>query len=79
MKNITLFLLIAFGYHTIGFTQDTEKVKGDRNVTIKQTYVDAFNTVIIGEDFEVELYIIVNLQLKLKLMITYINTSRLKW
>ena len=56
MKNITLFLLIAFGYHTIGFTQDTEKVKGDRNVTIKQTYVDAFNTVIIGEDFEVELY-----------------------
>lgn len=56
MKNITLFLLLAFGFHTIGYTQDTEKVKGDRNVTIKQTYVDAFNSIIVGEDFEVELY-----------------------
>jgi len=56
MKNITLFLFIAFGYNTIGFTQDTEKVKGDRNVTIKQTYVDPFNRIIVGEDFEVELY-----------------------
>lgn len=56
MKNITLFLLVTFGYHTLGFTQDTEKVKGDRNVTIKQTYVDPFNTIIVGEDFEIELY-----------------------
>jgi hypothetical protein len=56
MKNITLFLLITFGFNTIGFTQDTEKVKGDRNVTIKQTYVDPFNTIVVGEDFEVELY-----------------------
>ncbi|WP_084205882.1 GIN domain-containing protein [Psychroserpens mesophilus] len=56
MKNITLFLLITFGLNTIGFTQDTEKVKGDRNVTIKQTYVDPFNTIVVGEDFEIELY-----------------------
>lgn len=56
MKNSTLFLLIAFVCSIVGFAQDTEKVKGDRNVTIKQTYVDAFNTIVIGEDFEVELY-----------------------
>jgi len=56
MKKITLFLLITFGYSIIGFAQDSDKVKGDRNVTIKQTYVDAFNTIVVGEDFEVELY-----------------------
>ncbi|WP_323788651.1 GIN domain-containing protein [Psychroserpens sp.] len=56
MKKITLFLLITLGFCSVGISQDDDKVKGDRNVTIKQTYVDNFNTIIIGEDFEVELY-----------------------
>jgi len=56
MKKFTLFLLITLGYSTVGFSQDDNKVKGDRNVTIKQTYVDQFNTIVVGEDFEVELY-----------------------
>ena len=56
MKKITLFLLITLTYGAVGFSQDDDKVKGDRNVTIKQTYVDAFNTIVVGEDFEVELY-----------------------
>lgn len=56
MKNSTLFFLIAFGSGIFGFAQESEKIKGDRNVTIKQTYVDPFNTIKVGEDFEVELY-----------------------
>lgn len=56
MKKFTLFLLITLAYGTVGFSQDDDKVKGDRNVTIKQTYVDNFTTIIVGEDFEVELY-----------------------
>lgn len=56
MKKITLFLLITLGVNFIGLSQDSVKVKGDRNVTIKQTYIDVFNTIIVGEDFEVELY-----------------------
>jgi len=56
MKKIALFLLIALSFSIVGFSQDTEKVKGDRNVTIKQTYVDDFNSIVVGEDFEVELY-----------------------
>lgn len=56
MKNITLFLLIVLGYSAFGFGQDSEKVKGDRNLTIKQTYVDEFKTLTIGEDFKVELF-----------------------
>lgn len=56
MKKITLFLLIAFSFSITASSQDTEKIKGDRNVTIKQTYVDEFNSIMVGEDFEVELY-----------------------
>ncbi|WP_299226231.1 DUF2807 domain-containing protein [uncultured Psychroserpens sp.] len=56
MKNLTLFLLFTLGCNLAGFTQDSDKVKGDRNVTIKQTYLDAFNTIIVGEDFEIELF-----------------------
>jgi len=32
-----------------------EKIKGDRNVTIKQTYIDDFNTIVINGDFSVEI------------------------
>ncbi|WP_299334127.1 DUF2807 domain-containing protein [uncultured Psychroserpens sp.] len=56
MKNITLFLLIVLGYSVAGLAQDNEKVKGDRNLTIKQTYVDGFEKIIVGEDFKVELF-----------------------
>lgn len=56
MKKIALFLIITLSFCVFGFSQDTDKIKGDRNVTIKQTYIDDFNTIIVGEDFEVELY-----------------------
>lgn len=56
MKNITLFLLLVLGYTVSGFAQDAEKVKGDRNLTIKQTYVDDFKKIVVGEDFQVELF-----------------------
>jgi hypothetical protein len=35
--------------------QDDDKVKGDRNVTIKQTYIDPFQKIVVGENFEVEI------------------------
>jgi len=56
MKNITLLLLIVLGYSALGFSQSAEKIKGDKNLTIKQTYVDDFKKIIVGEDFEVELF-----------------------
>lgn len=56
MKHITLFLCIILGYPTTSFAQDAEKIKGDRNLTIKQTYVDDFNRIVLGGDFEVELF-----------------------
>ena len=56
MKNFVLLLCIVFGMTSNGFAQETEKIKGDRNLTINQTYVDGFKKLVIGEDFQVELY-----------------------
>ena len=35
MKNLTVFLWILLGYTATGFAQDAEKIKVDRNLTIK--------------------------------------------
>src|SRR5690606_18352534 len=49
----TLFLIVV----CVSFSsaQDDEKIKGNRNVTIKQTYIDPFTKIIVGEDFSVEI------------------------
>lgn len=54
MKQILLILVLVFGVNTIVNAQD-EKIKGDRNVTIKQTYIDPFETIIVDGDFEIEI------------------------
>ena len=51
---IALVFCISFTYNASA--QDDEKVKGDRNVTIKQTYIDPFNKIVVGEDFYVEVF-----------------------
>lgn len=37
------------------FAQNDTKIKGDRNVTIKQTFIDDFNSLVINGDFPVEI------------------------
>lgn len=32
-----------------------EKIKGDRNVTVRQTYIDDFETIVVDGDFDVEI------------------------
>ena len=54
MNKIIIALLFFLGFTLMASAQDDDKVKGDRNVTIKQTYVDPFNTIVVGEDFYVE-------------------------
>ena len=54
MKHVLLtFLLITNGLF-LSQAQD-DKVKGDRNVTIKQTYVNDFSQLVLNDDFEVDL------------------------
>ncbi|MBU2929474.1 DUF2807 domain-containing protein [Winogradskyella psychrotolerans] len=35
--------------------QSNDKIKGDRNVTIKQTFVDNFNSIVVDGDFSIEI------------------------
>lgn len=52
-------LILLFGFFlcaSFAMAQDLEKIKGDRELSIEQTYVDEFSKIIVGEDFEVELY-----------------------
>ncbi|TXE19949.1 DUF2807 domain-containing protein [Psychroserpens burtonensis] len=56
MKNSTLILLLVFGFGTYSFAQELEKIKGDRNLTIEQTYIDGFKTIVVAEDFNIELF-----------------------
>ncbi|RXJ44393.1 GIN domain-containing protein [Gelidibacter gilvus] len=55
MNKIIFAFLLALVSTTFISAQVDEKIKGDRNVTIKQTYVDPFNSIVVGEDFTVEI------------------------
>lgn len=53
MKKILLILVLMIVASPTILAQ--EKIKGDRNVTIKQTYLDKFNTIIVGGDLSIEI------------------------
>lgn len=55
MNKFILALVLLLTPMVYVAAQSDEKVKGDRNVTIKQTYIDPFNKIVVGEDFTVEI------------------------
>ncbi|OUR92333.1 DUF2807 domain-containing protein [Flavobacteriales bacterium 34_180_T64] len=55
MNKIIFVLLISIGCCTYVSAQEDDKIKGNRNVTIKQTYVNSFNSIVVGENFSVEI------------------------
>ncbi len=55
MNKIILTFLLVFTCISFTSAQDDDKIKGDRNVTIKQTYIDPFSKIVVGEDFAVEI------------------------
>ena len=54
MKKLLLILLLMIIATPIISAQSDEKIKGDRNVTIKQTFIDNFHSIIIDGDFSIE-------------------------
>lgn len=51
-----LHLLILTCLITVsGFSQSTEKIKGSRNVTTQTTEIDAFNRLVIGDNFKINI------------------------
>ena len=55
MNRGILILFISCALPFLSSGQDREKIKGSRDVTIEQTYVDGFNKIIVGEEFSVEI------------------------
>lgn len=53
MKKILLILVALIVAAPAVIAQ--EKIKGDRNVTIKQTYIDDFHTIVVNGDFSIEI------------------------
>jgi len=53
MKKIVLILLMVMVALPSSVAQ--QKIMGDRNVTIKQTYVDDFHTLVVNGDFSIEI------------------------
>ncbi|WP_282044068.1 GIN domain-containing protein [Winogradskyella flava] len=53
MKKILLILALMMLAPTSIIAQ--EKIKGDRNVTIKQTFIDDFESLVVNGDFSVEI------------------------
>lgn len=55
MKKSLLLLLMTLVCSPVLMSQALEKIKGDRNVTIKQTYIDDFDHIIVDGDLSVEI------------------------
>ncbi|WP_400078162.1 GIN domain-containing protein [Winogradskyella sp. R77965] len=53
MKKILLVLVLMMVTAPAIIAQ--EKIKGDRNVTIRQTYIDDFETIVVDGDFSIEI------------------------
>ncbi len=52
-KSILLFVLVSLNLGL--WAQSSDKIKGNRNVTIKQTYIDDFESISLGDDFNIDL------------------------
>jgi hypothetical protein len=54
VRNLIL-LVFAFGCISMTSAQKKEKIKGDRNVTVKETPIDAFNKIVVNDKFKVDI------------------------
>jgi Putative auto-transporter adhesin, head GIN domain len=55
MRKKALIIAIITLLSASGFCQQKEKIKGDRNVTPRETKVNSFNSIIVGENFKVDI------------------------
>lgn len=55
MKTYFLALVVVLVAFTTGHSQNPDKIKGNRLVSIVNTEIDAFHTIALDEDFEIDL------------------------
>lgn len=53
-KSFSVLFFVLLSYSLCN-AQSSEKIKGNRNVTIQQTNIESFHTIALDEDFEVEI------------------------
>ena len=54
LKN-ALLIVCTVGCIATSFSQKKERIKGDRNVTSKESNINSFNRIIVGEDFKIDI------------------------
>lgn len=54
LKKALLIFLLTFFVTNVN-SQRKERVKGDKNVTIKETKINSFNRIVVGENFKVDI------------------------
>jgi len=54
LKN-ALLIIFVISCFTTSFSQNKDKIKGDRNVTSRETKINSFNRIIVGEDFKIDI------------------------
>ena len=52
---LTLILCLGLSCFTVTMAQNKEKIKGNRDVTIKQSYIDPFEKIVVTGDFAIEI------------------------
>ena len=55
MKKTLIILFFGILSFSLCSAQNTEKIKGNRNVTILQTNIEPYHTIALDEDFEIEI------------------------
>lgn len=55
MVRKVLLISILSLFVSVSFAQKKEKIKGDRNVTSKETNINSFNRIVVGEKFKIDL------------------------
>ncbi|PWH83268.1 DUF2807 domain-containing protein [Algibacter marinivivus] len=60
MKKSLAFLFFGLLSFSLCNAQSSEKIKGNRNVTIQQTNIESYHTIALDEDFEIEIIYDIN-------------------
>ena len=55
MIKLIITLLLSTLFCVTVMAQSTEKVKGNKNVSIQKTEINSFHTIIVSEDFEIDI------------------------
>ena len=78
MKTKHALLTVCLSFFVMATYCQQDKIKGSKNVTVHETDIEAFNRIVIGEKFKIDLIEGTEPSVLLKLMIIYMMLFSLK-